>query len=139
MAGIATVMAGAGLALASLAIETAPAETGLSARFFPLLLSVALVLLGGGLAIHGGQRELSQALAQLLVPRALVLAGLLLVYFLGFPYIDFRLSTWLFMLTAMVVLGSRRPVELVAVPVGVSLGVYLLFRHGFSVLLPVWM
>jgi hypothetical protein len=35
-------------------------------------------------------------------------------------------------------LGSRRPLELIVVPVVVSLGIYAVFRYGFSVLLPVW-
>lgn len=139
LAGIATVIAGVGLALASLAIKTSPAQAELSARFLPILLSIALIALGGALALQSGPRPLSQAVRQLLAPRALVLAGLLLVYFLTFRYIDFRLSTWLFMLVAMIALGGRCPVELIAVPVAVSLSVYAVFRHGFSVLLPVWM
>jgi putative tricarboxylic transport membrane protein len=139
LAGIATLAAGAGLAIASLAIKTSPAQADLSARFMPLLLSIALIVLGSALAVQGGTRALSQAMRQMLASRALVLSGLLLVYFLTFRYVDFRLSTWLFMLAAIVALGGRRPVELIVVPVVVSLSVYVVFRHGFSVLLPVWM
>lgn len=139
IAGAATVAAGAALALASFAIETSPAQPELSARFFPLLLSSALVVLGIALLIQSGGRELSLALRQLFAPGALVFGGLLLAYFLSFRYVDFRLNTWLFMLVAMIAMGSRRPLELIAVPLGVSLGIYALFRHGFAVLLPVWM
>jgi putative tricarboxylic transport membrane protein len=136
--GIATAAAGAGLALASLRIETIAGQPGLSARFFPLLLSLALIGFGTVLAMRPGERGAADALGRLLAPRTVLLAGLLLAYFLGFPHVDFRLWTWLFMLLAMLLLGSRRPVELIAVPVAVSLAVYALFRYGFTVLLPVW-
>lgn len=139
IAGFATAVAGVALGLASFGIETTPAQSDLSARFFPLLLSIALVVLGGALAMQAGARELSQVLRQMLASRALILSGLLLAYFLSFRYVDFRLSTWLFMLATMFALGARRPVELIVVPIGVSLSVYLLFHNGFSVLLPVWM
>ncbi|WP_162913337.1 tripartite tricarboxylate transporter TctB family protein [Rhodospirillaceae bacterium SYSU D60014] len=135
--GIATVAAGIGLGLASLQIETLVAP-GLSARFFPLLLSLALIGLGAVLAIRPGERTAGDALRQMLARRAVLLAGLLLLYFLSFPYVDFRVGTWLFMLLAMMLLGSRRPLELAAVPIAVSFGVYFLFRYGFTVLLPVW-
>ncbi len=139
IAGLATVVGGAALAIACLSIETSLAQAELTARFFPLLLSIALIVLGGVLTVRSGERALSQSLRELLAPGVLTFAALLIVYFLSFRYVDFRLSTWLFMLVAMVAMGSRRPLELIAVPLGVSLGIYALFRYGFAVLLPVWM
>jgi hypothetical protein len=38
----------------------------------------------------------------------------------------------------MLVLGSRRWLELAVLPPAVAFATYLLFRYGFTVLLPVW-
>jgi putative tricarboxylic transport membrane protein len=138
IAGIATLAAGLILAFASLRIEIGPTQPSLSARFFPLLLSAALAVLGGVLTVRAGEQDIGAVLRRMLAHRTVLLAALLLAYFLGFRYIDFRLGAWLFMLLAMVAMGSRRRLELIVVPIVVSLGIYTVFRYGFAVLLPVW-
>lgn len=90
------------------------------------------------LALRPGSAPLSEVMIQLLDRRALSFGALFLVYTLTFRYIDFRVGTWLFVLASLWILGSRRPLELVLVPVAVSGLVYLQFRHGFTVMLPTW-
>lgn len=137
-AGLVIIMAGLGLALATAQIGILASQPTLSARFFPYLLSA--VLLGGGatLVARPGETLLTHVLDQFLNGRALAFAALFLIYALTFRVMDFRLGTWAFVFTAMWVLGSRRWPELLITPLCVSAAAYLLFRHGFTVLLPVW-
>ena len=68
----------------------------------------------------------------------MLIAALFLLYCLTFRYVDFRLGTWAFTLVSLWILGSRKPVELVLIPVAVSATVYAVFRYAFTVLLPTW-
>ena len=136
--GLVTVGLAIGLAVASRAIEINEAQLTLSARFFPLTLSTALFGLGVLLALRPGEQRLAEVIDLLLVRRALLLAAVTLIYFLGFRYIDFRVGAWLFMVAAMWSLGARRPWELIVIPPVVAAAVYAVFRYGFTVLLPTW-
>lgn len=139
VAGLAVASAGALVALASLGIDVGGGRlTTLSARFAPLALSAALIALGAMLALRPGQRLLSEVVGAIVEPRTAAFAGLLLVYFLTFRYVDFRLGAWAFLLASMAVLGVRRPLVLLIVPPAAALGVYAVFRHAFMILLPVW-
>lgn len=136
--GLAAILLGGGLFLLSFGIAVNPGAQTLSARFFPQLLAGGLVGFGALLALRPGARTARQAATGLLVRRALLLAAAIAAYFLLFRSLDFRLGAFLFTLAAMWILGSRRWAELVLVPLAVSLGTYLVFRYGFTVLLPTW-
>jgi putative tricarboxylic transport membrane protein len=119
-------------------IEINPNQSTLSARFFPFSVAAILLILGAILCFTKNSDSVASALAPLLNRRVLPIAGLILVYYIGFRFVDYRLSTWLFTLLGMWFLGSRRSWELILVPIFTSALVYLLFRHGFTVLLPTW-
>lgn len=138
LAGIAVAAAGIVLAAATSQVDVLAGQPTLSARFFPYLL--AAILFGGGVLLvwRPGARPLAKVLEQLLAHRGIVFAALFLAYALTFRYVDFRLGTWLFVLAAMWVLGSRRWLELALLPPAITLVTYFLFRHGFTVILPVW-
>ena len=138
LSGIVVVMAGLGLVAASFATDVLPDQPTLSARFFPLLLSVVLVACGLILALRPASGLLSEIAAPLFQPRVLLIAGAFLLYATTFRYIDFRLGTWAFVLVAQWALGGRKPWELLLVPLAVSATVYLVFRYGFLVILPTW-
>ncbi len=138
IAGLVSVAAGLGLGAAAAQLDILANQPTLSARFFPYVLAAVLCLGGLALAIKPGDTSLRQVVDGLLARRGLAFAAALLVYALAFRFIDFRLGTWAFVLIAMWVLGSRRWLELVLVPVAVSAVTYVVFRHGFTVLLPVW-
>ena len=129
-----------GLVLAALVadIEINERQSTLSARFFPGLIAGALVLLGGLLALKPGELTAADAVSALIRRRGVLIAALFLLYCLTFRYVDFRLGTWAFTLVSLWILGSRKPLELVLIPVAVSATVYAVFRYAFTVLLPTW-
>lgn len=136
--GLAVVALGLALALLVADIEINERQSTLSARFFPGLLAGALVLLGGLLALRPGDLGTADAVAGLTRRRGVLIAALFLLYCLTFRYVDFRLGSWAFTILALWILGSRKPVELILIPVAVSATVYAVFRYGFTVLLPTW-
>lgn len=138
IAGVAVIAAGVGLAVLTANVDTLAGQRTLSARFFPYLLAAVLAAGGIVLALRPGDESLSAVAGKLLARRGVALAALFLLYALTFRYVDFRLGTWAFVLASMWILGSRSLVELLVTPVLVSLGVYALFRYGFTVLLPTW-
>jgi putative tricarboxylic transport membrane protein len=138
LAGGAISLGGIALLAGTRLIEINELQSDLTARFFPTLLAAGLVLSGMVIFLKPGILTTGTAIAGIVNRRAMLTALLFLAYCLGFPYMDFRLGAFAFTLAAMLVLGARRPLELVLVPVLVSGAVYSIFRFGFSVLLPTW-
>jgi putative tricarboxylic transport membrane protein len=137
--GLAVIALGLIMGLASTRIPVSTTQQlAVSARFFPYLLSGAMVVFGLALFFRPGEKRLKEVLKAILVRQALVLGGLIFLYLLTFRHVDFRFGAWAFMLAAMWTLGSRKPLELIVMPLAVSAGVYLMFRYGFLVLLPTW-
>ncbi len=136
--GIATIVGAALVVFASSNLQVLQGTGTLSARFFPYLLAVALA--GGGLVLIAapGDAPLRKVVQSILTPSTLLVAAAFAVYAFTFRYVDFRLSTWLFVLITMWVLGARKPLELIVTPLAVSLVTFYLFRYGFTVLLPTW-
>lgn len=130
---------GATVAVAALGLDTLASPGTLDAGVVPLIVAGVLVLAGLALATRPGEARLGPVLARLADRRALLFAALFLAYALTFRHVDYRVGTWTFTLAAMLVLGARRKLELVIVPLAVALLVYALFRHGFTVLLPTWL
>ena len=118
-------------------IDQGPGLIGLSPRTMPIGLSLIVIAVGFVVAVRGGGPSLSE-IGRRLSLRVAAFAGLLAVYFLTFPSVDFRVGAWAFMLAAMALLGARRPLELALVPPAVALCIYAVFRLGFGVFLPVW-
>lgn len=138
IAGAATVVAGLALAAVTAQIDILAGQPTLSARFFPFVLAAILTAGGLGLVLQPGEARLANVAANLIARRGVAFAAAFAVYALTFRYVDFRLGTWAFMLVTMWILGARSWIELVALPIIVAGTTYLLFRHGFTVLLPVW-
>jgi len=136
--GLAVVAAGALLAVLSTDIPVNLGVQTLSARFFPQLLALFLAASGLALIVSPDSRTVSGVVRALLERRRLLLAVATAVYFLAFRYVDFRVGTFAFMALSMWLLGSRNWMELIGVALAVSIGAYVLFRHGFNVLLPIW-
>lgn len=118
-------------------IEVNLGQTTFTARFFPQLM--ALILGGCGIGIAAkGLFAARQSLPEVFSWRVCGLGVLLLVYFLGFEHIDFRVGSWAVMLSCMYLLGARRPLELVIIPICLSVAVYAVFRYAFVIILPTW-
>lgn len=138
VAGLFAVTAGLVMFGLSYNIQFNPNQLTLSARFFPFILSGAMLCLGLGLCLRPGPVMLRKVWSALANLQGAEVVGLVLLYFLSFRYLDFRLGAFSFMLLVMLALGARRPWELLLMPALVSGGIYAIFRYGFSVLLPVW-
>jgi putative tricarboxylic transport membrane protein len=69
--------------------------------------------------------------------RVIGTVGLLCVYALLVDELGFVLTTLVFVLAELLLLGARRPLALVLMPLGVSLGLFYLFREVLDVPLPV--
>ena len=136
--GLAALAAGIALALLSADIPVNLGVQTLSARFFPRLLALVLALAGLLQLAAPGPRAAAHALRALLQRRRLLFAAAVAAYFLSFRYVDFRFGTFVFMAAAMWLFGSRRWLELILVPLAVSAAAFVLFRYGFTVLLPTW-
>lgn len=118
-------------------IEVNPGQTTFTARFFPQLMALIMAGCGLGVAVNG-LRAAPQSLPQVFSWRVCGLGVLLLAYFMGFEHIDFRVGSWAVTLLGMLLLGARRPLELVIVPIGLSVAVYTVFRYAFVIVLPTW-
>ena len=136
--GLLAIAAGVLLAVASTGIPVNLGVQTLSARFFPQILALVLAASGLMLLVAPGPGDAKHAVRSLLEQRRLLFALAMAIYFLSFRYIDFRFGTFVFMAATMWLFGSRKWVELIAVPLAVSLGAFVLFRYGFIVLLPTW-
>lgn len=135
--GVVIVLFGIACWLYSRQIPLAGDAGTLSARFVPELMAISFVLLGAVLAIRKSTRDVA-IVARLLGERQrLLMAAAVAIYFLSFRIVDYRVGTFLFMAVAMWLMGSRRWIEIV-VALAVSIGTYLVFRYGFTVLLPTW-
>ncbi len=120
-----------------LAIDAPPATTQLSPRFFPLLLSSLLAVFGLALMLRNAGRPLSAVKAVVCHAKSFLLVLALLVYTATFGLIDYRLATFLFLAANLALLRATRR-ELLIFPLAATCCIYLLFRYGFSVLLPIW-
>lgn len=138
LAGPLVILFGVALCVATTQVDVLTGAGSLSARAFPFVLSGLLVLCGLVLTVQPQDSPLSGVVQSLKDPRTALFGGLFLFYALTFRYVDFRFGTWAFMLASMWILGSRRWGELLLLPLAVSAIVFVLFRYGFTVLLPVW-
>ena len=136
LSGTAILAAGLATIFFSLRIDTSQL-TGLSAQFFPLFIGAGLVL--AGLAIFAnGLFAARRPLPFIADRRVAIITGLFLAYFLSFAYVDFRVAAWAMMLLCMLTLGARRVWTLLLVPIATSAAIYLVFRYGFTILVPTW-
>jgi len=125
-----------------------------NSRFFPKLMSGLLVFFGLILAFQrflGGASEKSlekasdaaqdaegrdSDLKRSRLIRLLSAGGLMLLYVIGFSYLGFLVSSILFVLAFLFILGVRRWYVLASVSLVVPVAIYLLFRVFLKVMLP---
>lgn len=108
------------------------ASTGLSAGFFPRLLFVCLLLCGIGIAFQGWKRSIKIPIPKFNWKKVLPIILMILLYSNLLEYLHFRLSTFLFMMVSMYILGLRKPLSLGAISVIVTATIYFLFAYVFK-------
>lgn len=109
--------------------------------YYPSLLAVALIGLSAALCVQGalgkkgGDFE-SIDFSSFGVYRALIALASALVYVFLMRPLGFLPATTLFVLALMLLLGSRKPLELILVPPLAALGVWLVFDRLLMITLP---
>lgn len=108
---------------------------GMSPASFPKLILVCMCILG--LMIAGfsiGKDDV----AEIKIKHKIILLtlGLLFVYMLAMEYVGYIISTIIFLPLCMYLFGERRPKYLILIPIILTVGVYILFKQIFGIILP---
>ncbi len=107
--------------------------------FFPLiivalLIGLSLALLIKGIAdLRAGRQADSPAR---LAPGALSALAAFFVYLGALPYVGFVVSSVIFFAVLMVLYGGRKPLLIGVAATLVPVGLFVIFRHGFQIVLP---
>lgn len=111
--------------------------------FFPWINTVILLALSLGLLVQGLTAKSSEGIESVATPddvaarrRAIWALGAFVVYLVILPGLGFLLATVPFFAALMVLFGEKRWLWVVLGSVGVTVSLYVLFRHGFNVFLP---
>lgn len=110
---------------------------GVAPDFYPKLLFTILAICGLGLIIEGYKHEEKKPLLikfdwKILLPTIVVLFG----YAILFEKFGFIISTLVFMIVFILLLGERNPVLILSVPIITTLFIYLLFTRAFMIVVP---
>ena len=107
--------------------------------FFPYVIVSLVAVLALSLLINGlmGVRNARlEAVSDGIGTLGAVMLGVFLCYLAVLPVIGFVLASILFFAVLMVLYGSRRPVVIGLASVLIPLGLFVLFRYGFQIVLP---
>ncbi len=109
------------------------------ASFFPKIIAVLLAFLAA-FVFFRASKEPENYLRFRLAPElayVLLFSALILAYIVLLPYCGFESSSIAFLIAGMWLLGMRRPLLLLTVPVGITALVYLIFIRIMHVPLPI--
>jgi len=115
--------------------------TTLGPNFFPWAMVIAIAVLSIGLLARSLKSRHATASAPAGSGRTMLLklgffVILMLVYAAVYIPVGYLGSTIGFFVVAMLVLGERRPIHVVAIPVAIVVGIYLVFTQLLKVYLP---
>jgi hypothetical protein len=129
-----------GLLWSAWGIENPFGPNGLSApRSVPVAATLAMAISAGIVALRAARLPLDRAetLARdILPPRVLVMAALLVAYGILLRPLGFLPTSALFLIAAIRILGRRGWPWTISVSLGSLIGIWLIFRIVFSVLMP---
>ena len=111
--------------------------------FFPWINTIILLALSLGLLVQGLTAKPSGKLEAVTTPddanarrRAIWALGAFVVYLVILPGLGFLLATAPFFAVLMVLIGEKRWLWVALGSIGMTISLYVLFRHGFAVFLP---
>ncbi len=116
-----------------------------SAGAFPMVCAAAMLITGlmsllrtarSKLTLDGDETLLQQFVRKLAPPQLVLFALLICAYMFLLERLGFLLSSYLFMISAMQLLGSRRIGLNLIVGAGMLTAIYIVFQTAFSVVLP---
>jgi len=113
-----------------------PPAAELGSGFFPRLLFLVLGVCGVTLLIQSVRRKDKIPLPKVNWRQVVPMAALILMYAGLLSPLGFRAATFLFLILSLLILGVRKAVYLISIPVAVSLGLHWIFVNAFRVVLP---
>lgn len=132
------IAAGYGYMIINLPNRNLPNTMG--ADFMPTVFDIGLALLSAVLIVQGIRRRAGAKKTESLVPLTIKdVLGIVAVFAIFFAYIflidlvGFLIVTPLVLLALLLLQGIRKPLSIIMVCLGVTVGVYVLFRYGFNV------
>ncbi len=129
----------AGLIVGYLALDIRAGATGntLPPNFFPLLCAGGMMICGVVILARGLMSD-AGPLPTLIDRRVAIVGGLTFIYYWFFAWLDFRLAAAVLTVATMLAFGIRSWLQLVVVPLVLSVGLYFAFTRGFQLVLPTW-
>ena len=116
-----------------------------SAGAFPMVCAAAMLVTGlmsllqtarAKLSLEGDETLMQQFVRKLAPPQLVLFAVLISLYMFLLERLGFLLSSYLFLVSAMQLLGSRRVVLNLLISAGMLIAIYIVFQTAFSVVLP---
>lgn len=111
--------------------------------FFPYINTIILLALSLGLLVQGLTAKATEDRTQPAAPenagerwRANWALGAFVAYLIVLPGLGFLLATIPFFAVMMVLFGEKRWLWVVIGSIGMTVTLYVLFRHGFGIFLP---
>ena len=116
-----------------------------SAGAFPMVCAAAMLVTGlmsllqtarAKFSLEGDETLMQQFVRKLAPPQLVLFAVLISLYMFLLERLGFLLSSYLFLVSAMQLLGSRRVVLNLLISAGMLIAIYIVFQTAFSVVLP---
>lgn len=126
-----------GILTSQLPVRSLPNTPG--PHFFPWINTAILVVLSLSLlasGVFGRDEAVPRTTSREARLRALALIGVIAGYLLILPGLGFVLATIPFFALMMMLFGERRPLPVAAGAIGITVTLFVVFRHGFGVFLP---
>lgn len=106
-------------------------------RSFPQVICVLAILLATGFLISSMRGKQNENMDFSGTGRALVIAGMMLIYCIGCHTIGFYLATGIYMPIAMWYLGQRNKKLIIALSIGLPLFIWLVFAKLLTMQIPI--
>ena len=112
------------------------ATVGVAPDFYPKLLFIVIGISGLVTLLNGFRREIKKEMPAFNWKAVITVITLLIGYAYLLQLVGFVISSIVFMIAFMFVLGERKPINMIVVPIITSLLIYFLFSKAFMIMLP---